>query len=127
MHLIIISTVLMVLSISVSSKEISVEYDFLKYKLSYTKDLVTYSGQHVDLTLKQAPCNEHLLVKFNHLMDKMLSQEMSTSKNSDSFKITINNKDFYESKKTVRAVFFKEFDRMFKQIKTEEFVNCEVK
>lgn len=124
MYLILISLIFSISS-SVFGKEVDVHIDNLKYKISFDKDSVAYSGASVDLSLKKAKCNQHLIAKFNLLMDKMLSEELSTTDMKDSFKLTIDKKVFFESKQTVRAAFFKDFDRLFKQIKTEEFVNCQ--
>lgn len=107
------------------SKEVQVQYDNYRYSISYDKDSVVYSGHLVNLSLKKVTCNEHLIEKFNLLMDKMLSEKLSETLMKDSFKLTIDKKDFYESKTATRAIFFRDFDRLFKQIKTEEFVNCE--
>lgn len=119
--------ILLLISFSsvVYSKEVQVQYDNYRYKVSYDKDSIVYSGHLVNLSLKKAACNEHLIEKFNLLMDKMLSDKFSETPMKDSFKVTIEKKDLYESKSATRAIFFKEFDRFFKQVKTEEYVNCE--
>jgi hypothetical protein len=124
MYLIIVS-ILISFSSVLYSKEVRVQYDNYRYNISYDKESVVYSAQLVNLSLKKKECNEHLVEQFNLLMEKMLSEKLSDTLNSDSFKITIDNKDFYASKQSPRAVFFRDFDRFFKQIKTEEMVNCE--
>lgn len=124
MYLIIVS-LLISFSTALYSKEVRVQYDNYRYNISYDKESVVYSAQLVKLSLKKMACNEHLVEKFNLLMEKMLNDKLSETLINDSFKITIENKDFYASKQSPQAMFFKDFDRFFKQIKTEEFVNCE--
>ena len=122
-----LKTILLLLSFSsvAFTKEVQVHYDNYRYNISYDKNSVAYSGHLVNLSLKKAPCNEHLIEKFNLLMEKMLSEKFAVTPMKDSFQVTIDKKDFYESKTAMRAVFFRDFDRLFKQVKTEEFVNCE--
>ena len=122
MYIILLS---LLMSSTAYSKDIEVHFDQLKYNLHYTMDSVSYTGTHVELSLKKKTCNEHLLKRFNLLMDKVLTQKLSTTEGAHSYKLTIDKKIYFESKATTRATFFKNFDKFFKQIKTEEYVNCE--
>lgn len=112
------------LSFGAIAKDIDIEIDNLKYQIKYDKKEVFYNGSLVELSLKKAACNEHILDRFNSLMDKVLSEKMSTKKIDNGIIIKVDKLIFYEEKNTNRAKFFKDFDRIFKRVKTEEFVSC---
>lgn len=112
------------ISFGAMAKEIDIQIDNLRYQVKYDTKEVFYNGSLVELSLKKAGCNEHILNRFNLLMDKVLSEKMSSKKIENAVVIKVDKLIFYEPKDTKRALFFKDFDRIFKRVKTEEFVNC---
>lgn len=121
----IIALSLLLISTSLSAKEIKVRYVFFYYQLDYSFRELKMTGKGLDLSMKEKPCNEKHLKKFTKSIESVLKRvNKQKTPEKESFAVETDEDKFYQSKTTPAGKFFLSLPDAFKKLKILEELEC---
>lgn len=114
------------ISTSVSAKELEVTYGLFNYKVKHSPQEILMTGKGLNLSMKEKPCNKKLIETFSKSIDTMLKRmDKQVSPEKESLKIESDKVKTYQSKTTPAGKFFLSLPESMKKLKIMEDLDCQ--
>lgn len=107
------------------AEEISVNYGFMKFRLSFDKQEAKLTGKNMSLSLDRTACNAHIFDEFKKNVEHSLEGiKINLNPSQEKIKVNFKKKTSYFERKSPEGKYFIDLPYQFKKVKIKSQLKC---